>query len=118
VTSFAGLEQWESWHQNRGNSSQSGQRGKQDSSKKNESQKETGSQSIKKKKLGFKEQREFDTMESTIHQAEARLADLTQESQLPENVRNSIRLVQITEEMTKLQAEIDRLYARWAELDS
>jgi hypothetical protein len=57
-------------------------------------------------------------MESNIHKAEAALAQLTAESTLPENMSNSVRLVEISQEMTRLQNEIDRLYARWAELES
>jgi len=57
-------------------------------------------------------------MESTIHEAEEALAKLTTESLLPENTSNSIRLVEISKEMTRLQKEIERLYARWAELEA
>ena len=72
--------------------------------------------SEKKKKLSFKEQHELDNMEATIQKAEAKLATLTQESTEPQVIANAKRLVEISAEMAVLQAEIDRLYARWSEL--
>lgn len=71
-----------------------------------------------KKKLTFKDQREFDGMESTIQKLESKLADLTSESQRSEVLANAKRLTEITQQMGELQSEIDRLYARWAELES
>lgn len=76
----------------------------------------SASASVRKKKLSFNEQREFDGMEKKIQDTEAKLAAITEESALPEVVSNAKRLSEITQEMAALQAEIDRLYARWAEL--
>lgn len=71
----------------------------------------------KKRKLTFKEIKELESMEQNIHQAEVRIATLTEESLLPEMASNSVRLNEIVHEMTRLQIEIDRLYSRWAELE-
>ena len=108
ITSFASLEQWESWHEEQF----------QDSSKVKMAVGGSVQSQVKKRKLGFNEQRELNSMESTIHEAEEALAKLTTESLLPENTSNSIRLVEISKEMTRLQKEIERLYARWAELEA
>jgi ATP-binding cassette subfamily F protein uup len=61
--------------------------------------------------------KELESMEQNIHQTEDLLSKLTEESLLPKNSTNSVRMVEITREMTRLQSEIDRLYARWAELE-
>ena len=72
---------------------------------------------IKKKKLSFKEQREFDGMEEKIHGLEKELENLSAESSSPGNLANAAKLTELSEDMAKIQAEIDRLYARWAELE-
>jgi ATP-binding cassette subfamily F protein uup len=74
--------------------------------------------SAKKRKLSFKEQREFDSMESVILEKEERLAKLQADSSLSENVANAVRLTEMMKEMADLQSEIDRLYARWSELET
>lgn len=57
-------------------------------------------------------------METRIQEAEALLARLSDESARPETAANATRLVELTQEMGAAQAEIDRLYARWAELEA
>ncbi|HEY8279594.1 MAG TPA: ABC-F family ATP-binding cassette domain-containing protein [Bdellovibrionota bacterium] len=111
IEKFANLAQWEAWHE------------KQDLIKaapdKGEKAKETSSTPApEKKKLGFKEQRELDGMEETIQKKESRLAELTAESAKPELAANATKLLELTREMSQLQKEIDRLYARWQELTS
>ena len=70
-----------------------------------------------KKKLGFKEKHELENMEVNIQKAEALLAELTSESSRPENVANAARSAELYAEMGRVQAEIERLYARWSELE-
>ncbi len=70
-----------------------------------------------RKKLTYKDQLEFDRMESVILEKESRLAEVTAHSERPEIAGNSIELLKASEEMGALQAEIERLYARWAELE-
>ena len=72
----------------------------------------------KKRKLSYKDQRDLDTIEERIAAAEARLGRATAESALPENMSNSVALARLSKEMAEAQAEVDRLYARWAELES
>ena len=69
-------------------------------------------------KLSYNDQREWDAMESRIHEAETRLAALETEAQRPDVVSDAARLVALDGEMTAARAEIDRLYARWAELEA
>jgi len=112
VVSFASLEQWENWHRQQERSPEMAQPVDKSDPK------VAAKDPIKKRKLGFNEQREFDTMEENIQKLEAALEIATEQSGLPENARNSVKLLEITQEMTRLQKEIDRLYARWAELES
>lgn len=110
IERFANLAQWEAWHD--------GQEELQRRALKIESEKPaaTASSPAAKKKLGFKEQRELDGMEDTIAKAEARLAELTAESTKPEVAANASKLLELTQEMSRQQQEIDRLYRRWDEL--
>ena len=73
---------------------------------------------LKKKKLSYKDQRELETIESTISTAEAKLLELTRSAELPENSSDSIKLARLSQEMAQTQAEIERLFARWAELEN
>lgn len=69
-----------------------------------------------RRKLSYKDQREFDGMEAAIQKAEEKLAQISQESEKPENLSNAVLLARLGQEMADAQAEIERLYARWAEL--
>ncbi len=71
----------------------------------------------KKKKFSFKEQQEWDSMEESIFAAEEKLENLTQESQRDENLSNATKLQALSQQMGEAQAELDRLYARWSELE-
>ncbi len=110
---FADLDQWETW---------------QESLPKPQSAKvvktggltagllSSGGSATSKKRLSFKEQREYDGMEAAIHAAESELSELDTESQKPENSTNAKKLSEITLRMTALQSTIETLYGRWAEL--
>ncbi len=114
ILPFANLEQWEFWHEN------------PTDPKTTPILKETSTSNLsrptesavkQKKKLSFKEQRELDSMESTIQKAEHRLAVLHEEFQKPELATHAVRLTEITQEMSALQSEIDKLYSRWSALE-
>ncbi|NDD91036.1 ABC transporter ATP-binding protein [bacterium] len=116
LVSFADLDQWENWI------TQQGRENRQKLSSQNTPAQSFGREETpptsKKKKLSYKDQRELDMMEQTIAAAEARLAKATEESALPENMSNSVALARLSKEMDDAQKEIDRLYSRWAELES
>ena len=73
--------------------------------------------SKKKRKLSFKEQREWDSMEENIKKVEEELKAVTAESLKPENLSNAFNLTKISIKLADLQATLDKLYARWAELE-
>jgi ATP-binding cassette subfamily F protein uup len=72
----------------------------------------------KQKRLGYLEQREFDTMEATVLKAETRLAEAKQRAEDPAVAADAAALQARFAELTAAQAEVDRLYARWAELEA
>jgi len=68
-------------------------------------------------KLSYLDQREYERMEETILAAEARLEELDQVMNEPEVMADPIRLEQCWQEQQNLQAETERLYERWGELE-
>ena len=109
LVSFADLSQWEEWFQDQSQPIVEKGRG--------EACNVSPAAAVKKKKLSYKDQREFDSMEATVQKAEAQWSALQKESELPHVASNSVKLLEIMAEMEKLKAEIDRLYQRWAELE-
>jgi ATP-binding cassette subfamily F protein uup len=71
-----------------------------------------------KKKLSYNEAREFERMEEMILEAEGLLEAKKAELQAPEVVSDGVRLQAVYAEMQEAQAEVDRLYTRWAELEA
>jgi ATP-binding cassette subfamily F protein uup len=69
-------------------------------------------------KLTFKEQKELEGMEAAIAKAEADLAAATAAASDPKIATNHVELAAACAAMEKAQAEVDRLYARWSELEA
>jgi len=72
----------------------------------------------KAKRLGYLEQREFDAMEEKVLDAEERLAEARRLAEDPSIASDARALEQRHAELAAAQAEVDRLYARWAELEA
>jgi ATP-binding cassette subfamily F protein uup len=70
------------------------------------------------RKLGYLEQREWDEMEGVILEAEERLEARRQAAADPAVAADHVALAARIDALTKAQAEVDRLYARWAELEA
>lgn len=111
VTAFADLNQWENWRKEK-----SQQRARFETLTPKPSAPTEAP--TKKKRLGFNETRELATMEARILEAETRLESLQAESQIPENLSNASKLTEVYAAIAESQAEVERLYARWAELES
>ena len=110
LLSFSDLFQWEAWHKDQSKEEKKNEKNLE------KKRKENSHRPLKKKKLSYKEERELKSIEPDIQAAEKKLEKLSFESVSPENVTNSIRLAELTEEMAQVQKEIDRLYHRWSEL--
>lgn len=111
LISFADLWQWQSWHHEQTRALQDQEKS---ANKKAASNKSISSS---KKKLSYMEQRELDHMEESIYKAEQVLESLTKKSAAPELASDSKKLLEVTEELGKAQAEVERLYQRWSELE-
>jgi ATP-binding cassette subfamily F protein uup len=70
-----------------------------------------------RRKLSYKDQRDFETIEARIAEAEARLAALEVEQASPVVASNASRLVELMAKVDAAKAEIDALYSRWSELE-
>jgi len=72
----------------------------------------------KPKRLSYLEQREFDQMETAVLTAEERLSEAKKRAEDPSIAADAGALQQRYAELDAAQAEVDRLYARWAELEA
>jgi ABC transport system ATP-binding/permease protein len=70
------------------------------------------------KRLGYREQREWDGMEQAILDAEGMLATCRSQVEDPAIASDPTALQQRYAALEAAQAEVDRLYARWAELEA
>ncbi len=72
----------------------------------------------KTRRRGYLEQREWDGMEAAILQAEAAVVTCRQAAEDPAVVSEAATLRARYAALDAAQAEVDRLYARWAELEA
>ncbi|HYR28230.1 MAG TPA: ABC transporter ATP-binding protein, partial [Thermoanaerobaculia bacterium] len=72
----------------------------------------------KGKRLGYLEQREFDAMEANVLAAEERLEEAKRRAEDPSIAADANALQTRYEELHAAQLEVERLYARWAELEA
>jgi ATP-binding cassette subfamily F protein uup len=71
-----------------------------------------------RKRLGYLEQREYDAIEGHIATAEAELREVIAASEHPDAASDASRLVELLAVVEQKRAEVDRLYARWSELEA
>jgi ATP-binding cassette subfamily F protein uup len=71
-----------------------------------------------RKKLSYLESREWEQMEQRIMEAEQELERRRQALHAPEVVSDPFALQKRYEELQAAEAEVERLYARWAELEN
>ena len=71
----------------------------------------------KPKKLGYREQREWEEMETLILTAEEKLALASSRASDPSVASIADEVATRYRELDAAQIEVDRLYARWAELE-
>ncbi len=110
IVKLAGLDQWESWRRESRGKAVSAPR-KAAASPQSPPQRATP-----RRRLGYLEQRELEGFEPRILAAEERLAALREALEAPEVASDAPRLMALASEIAEAQAEVDGLYARWAEL--
>ena len=69
------------------------------------------------RRLSYLEQREWSAMEGVVLEAEARVAEARARAEDPSIATDADMLQKRLVELSELQAQVDRLYARWAALD-
>ncbi|MEY4577466.1 MAG: hypothetical protein RL701_2169 [Pseudomonadota bacterium] len=107
TTMFADLSQWQSWH------------AKQRAAADAPAKKSAAAGSVNKpKKLSYKDQRDWDTLEARILEAETELTKLEAQAAAPDVVTSAERSIELHAAQAKKRAEIDVFYARWAELEA
>jgi ATP-binding cassette subfamily F protein uup len=73
---------------------------------------------VKKKKLSYKEQLEYESIEKKIAQEEELLIKLQKELTEEKTIKDHHRMQEVSKKITKKQQLIEDLYKRWQELDS
>ena len=71
-----------------------------------------------RRKLGYQEQREYEGIEETLARAETAVTEAVADSERPEHAADAARLIELLALVDQRRAEVDRLYARWAELET
>ena len=82
------------------------------------SERRHGRRTPQEKKLTYLEQREYDQIEALVEQAEERLDEARRRADDPSIATDAAALQERFAELAAAQAEVDRLYARWGELDA
>lgn len=100
---LVGLEQWQTWHD-------------EQITREARSTTQAPTTAVAKKvKLTYKEQREFDGIEQVIVEAEAKMTDLSVKLEKSATL-STAEVGSISIQLSEVQQNIERLYARWSEL--
>jgi len=120
---FSGIAQWEEWIVE-----QEKLKRKKGAEKSATSSSGTGTGSsvvsaaatkpVSKKRLSYNDQRDWDTIEARIAECEGKIAVLDARAADPALASNAIELTRVSQEMGELHARLEKLYARWQELES
>jgi ATP-binding cassette subfamily F protein uup len=116
VVPFASLAQWEAWRAAAEAAASAAPAGRAGAAL--DSSGDAAARAPARRRLGYLEQREYAGIEEAISRAEALLAAAIADSERPENASNAERLVALLRAIDEHRAEVDRLYARWAELEA
>jgi ABC transport system ATP-binding/permease protein len=110
---FADYTQWDEWQRGRKNVKKIGAQ----TGDRKAAPEAGGANANSKKKLSHKEQRELETMEQRIADAEKELQVKHDLMLDPAVMSDGLRLQAVSYEMESAQSVIDDLYARWGELE-
>jgi len=71
-----------------------------------------------RKRLAYLEKREYEQIELSVQAAEERVAEARRHAEDPAIAADANALQERFAELAAAQAEVDRLYARWGELEA
>jgi ABC transport system ATP-binding/permease protein len=121
IERFADYSQWDSWQRQQGkgraNISAGGPTDEPMTSKRPPAAAGDTQNTGPRKKLSYGDAREFATMEKRIAEEEQKLGAMRAALEDPAIVADRIRLQNACVEVEELQKAVERLYARWAELE-
>jgi ATP-binding cassette subfamily F protein uup len=109
LLTFADSEQWERWY----NEEQQNQR-----NPKAEASVSVGESAGKNGKLSYKEKLEWEGMELKIQDSELLMESWQKESENPAVIADAKKLQELYLRIGQIQAELEKLYSRWAELEA
>jgi ATP-binding cassette subfamily F protein uup len=116
---YSDLGQWERSFRARTQSLQTARGGQsQSGSSQFGTSQSSGSSHKSKKKLSYKDQVEYDQMESNLSKLETALNRLTEKSADPKLSSNATELNKVLTELAEKHTQIENLYSRWAELEA
>ena len=107
---FADYGQWEAWLRR--------QRSGKEHSGTSTRGTAAGAGRPKSKKLSFRDQQEYDTIEKRVLDAEAALERCRVQTENPNIASDHLQLQEAYESLKAAELEVERLYTRWAELES
>jgi len=110
IVPFASLAQWEGWRAERLVAARAAAKATNAAS--------ATASGAGRRKLGYQEQREYDSIEETLARAETAVNEAVADSERPEHAADAARLIELLALVDQRRAEVDRLYARWAELET
>jgi ATP-binding cassette subfamily F protein uup len=105
---FADLHQWQAWHATQW----------QNAREREPASANKPAAGNKKKKLSYKDQRDWESIEARILAAENQLEVLGRDAGRPDIVSNAAQAFELHAAMELKRSEIEQLYARWAELEA
>jgi ABC transport system ATP-binding/permease protein len=105
---FADYSQWAQWQSQQKQESKSTER---------EEKSEANARTSTRKKLSYKEAREYSTIEQRIAEAEATLQTKSVAAEDPAIASDATALLVAHSELEAAQRAVDELFARWAELE-
>ena len=114
---FADYAQWEAAQTGRAETARRSDSVANDSLVRGAPESPTAPPVTKRKGLSYREQREWDAIEDHILEAEQRLADCQSALQDPDVASDATALQERCTALETAQMAVERLYARWAELD-
>jgi ATP-binding cassette subfamily F protein uup len=116
---FADYQQWEQWTRERNR--QAVEKGFEATNGSGAAKAGPESEQLKarvKKKLSYMEAREYSSMEEKVMAAEEAASAARDAVENPAIATDAVRLQETLKRIDETQAELDALYARWAELES
>lgn len=126
IQKFADYFQWEEWFKDQQGAPASGSKNKSTEAKNNSNSKSdldnVTNVSVDKNKsaksgLTFTEQFELKNIESKISELEQNLSQIQFELSKPENLSDSSKCIELSEKLSKAQADVDKTYDRWQWLE-